>query len=118
MKMNDEYIEDEESLEIKSPTSVPIYEQEVCINMMRDEKTATIYTSDSTYITKLDKLCGSSPEMYSVIEETKCGKTYLLQDKTLISFRAKKKELSEEQKQAAAERMRKYKASKGTQNQF
>ncbi|RFZ78242.1 hypothetical protein DS742_14105 [Lacrimispora amygdalina] len=118
MKMNNEFIEDEEFLELKSPTSVPIYEQEVCINMMRDEKTATIYTSDSTYITKLDKLCGTSPDMYSVIEETKCGKTYLLQDKTLISFRAKKKELSDEQRQAAGERMRKYQASKLTQNEF
>lgn len=116
--MNNKFIEDEELLEIKSPTSVPIYEQEVCINMMRDEKTATIYTSDSTYITKLDKLCGASPDMYSVIEETKCGKTYLLQDKTLISFRAKKKELSDEQRQAAADRMRKYQASKSMQNEF
>ena len=118
MKMNNKFIEDEELLEIKSPTSVPIYEQEVCINMMRDEKTATIYTSDSTYITKLDKLCGASPDMYSVIEETKCGKTYLLQDKTLISFRAKKKELSDEQRQAAGERMRKYQANKSVQNEF
>ncbi len=118
MKMSNEYIEDEELLEIKSPTSVPIYEQEVYINMMRDEKTATIYTSDSTYITKLDKLCNSSPDMYSVIEETKCGKTYLLQDKTLISFRAKKKELSDEQRQAAGDRMRKYQANKSAQNEF
>lgn len=28
MKMNDVYSEDEELLEIKSPTSVPVYEQE------------------------------------------------------------------------------------------
>lgn len=37
--------------------TVSIEEQEVCINMMRDEKFATIYASDSTYITKLDRLC-------------------------------------------------------------
>lgn len=36
--------------------TVSIEEQEVCINMMRDEKFATIYASDSTYITKLDRL--------------------------------------------------------------
>lgn len=35
--------------------AVSIEEQEICINAMRDEKFATIYTSDSTYITKLDK---------------------------------------------------------------
>ena len=32
--------------------SVSIEEQEICINAMRDEKFATIYASDSTYITK------------------------------------------------------------------
>ena len=37
--------------------TVSIEEQEICINAMRDEKFATIYASDSTYITKLDKLC-------------------------------------------------------------
>ena len=50
--------------------SVSIEEQEICINAMRDEKFATIYASDSTYITKLDKLCKESPDMYSLIEDT------------------------------------------------
>ena len=49
--------------------TVSIEEQEICINSMRDEKFATIYASDSTYIT-------------------------------------------DEQKKQAAERMRKYQASK------
>ena len=92
--------------------SVSIEEQEVCINMMRDEDFATIYTSDSTYMTKLDKLCKESPNMYSLIQDTGRGKKYLLKDKTLISFRAKKRELTDEQKKQAAESMRKYQASK------
>lgn len=92
--------------------SVSIEEQEVCINMMRDEDFATIYTSDSTYMTKLDRLCRESPDMYSLIQDTGRGKKYLLKDKTLISFRAKKRELTDEQKKQAAERMRKYQASK------
>lgn len=79
---------------------------------LRDEDFATIYTSDTTYMTKLDKLCKASPEMYSLIADTGRGKTYRLEDKTLISFRVKKRELSEEQKIAAGERMRKYQASK------
>ena len=78
--------------------TVSIEEQEVCINMMRDEKFATIYASDSTYITKLDRLCKESPDMYSLIQDTGRGKKYLLKDKTLISFRAKKRELTDEQK--------------------
>lgn len=92
--------------------SISISEQEVSINFMRDEDFATIYTSDTTYMTKLDKLCKTSPDMYSLIADTGRGKTYRLEDKTLISFRAKKRELSEEQKIAAGERMRKYQAGK------
>lgn len=62
--------------------------------------------------TKLDKLCKESPGMYSLIQDTGRGKKYLLKDKSLISFRAKKRELTDEQKKQVAERMRKYQASK------
>lgn len=98
--------------EPKFSNSVSISEQEVCINFMRDEDFATVYTSDTTYMTKLDKLCKTSPDMYSLITDTGRGKTYRIEDKTLISFRAKKRELSEEQKIAAGERMRQWQASK------
>lgn len=98
--------------EQKLSNSVSISEQEVCINFMRDEEFATIYTSDTTYMTKLDKLCKTSPDMYSLIADTGRGKTYRVEDKTLISFRAKKREVSEEQKLAAGERMRKYQANR------
>lgn len=111
------YIDTDENEEItveesKLSNSVSISEQEICINFMRDEDFATIYTSDTTYMTKLDKLCKTSPNMYSLIADTGRGKTYRLEDKTLISFRAKKKELSEEQRIAAGERMRKYQTNR------
>lgn len=107
------YINNDEDKETTSEepklfNSVSISEQEVSINFMRDETFATIYTSDTTYMTKLDKLCKTSPDIYSLIADTGRGKTYRVEDKTLISFRAKKRELSEEQKIAAGERMRKY----------
>ena len=92
--------------------TVSIEEQEICINAMRDEKFAKIYDYNSKYITKLDKLCKENPDMYSLIQDTGRGKKYLLKDKTLISFRAKKRALTDEQKKQAAERMRKYQASK------
>lgn len=111
------YIDTDENEEIsveepKLSNSVSISEQEVCINFMRDEDFATIYTSDTTYMTKLDKLCKTSPDMYSLIADTGRGKTYRLEDKTLISFRARKREISDEQKIAASKRMRKYQESK------
>lgn len=111
------YIDTNENEEIsveepKLSNSVSISEQEVSINFMRDENFATIYTSDTTYMTKLDKLCKTSPDMYSLISDMGRGKTYRVEDKTLISFRAKKRELSEEQRIAAGERMRKYQESR------
>ena len=109
------YIDVEENVEEpKFSNSVSISEQEVCINFMRDEDFATIYTSDTTYMTKLDKLCKTSPNMYSLLSDTGRGKKYRVEDKTLISFRAKKikRELTEEQKIAAGERMRQYHASR------
>ena len=63
------YINNDENEEVyieepKLSNSVSISEQEVCINFMRDEDFATIYTSDTTYMTKLDKLCKTSPDMF------------------------------------------------------
>ncbi len=104
--------ENDNLLEPKLSNSVSISEQEVNINFMRDEDFATIYTSDTTYMTKLDKLCKTSPDMYSLISDNGRGKTYRVEDKTLISFRAKKREMSEEQKIAAGERMRQHQASR------
>lgn len=50
--------------------------------------------------------------MYSLIADTGRDKTYRVEDKTLISFRAKKKKMSEEQILAAGERMKAYQANK------
>ena len=87
-------------------TSVPIDEQELHIHWMRDEDFATIYTSDTTQMTRLDKLCKTSPDMYSLIANTGRGKTYRLEDKGLVSLRAKKREMSEEAKEAASQRFK------------
>ena len=83
-----------------------IAEQETTINLMRDEDFATIYTCDTTMITKFDKLCKTSPDYYSLIEDTGYGKRYKVADKSLISFRQKKKEMSEENKAKASERFK------------
>ena len=93
--------------------NVPLEEQETIIQFNRDEKHATIYTSDSTMMTKLDKLCETAPDNYKCTkEETIKGDTvskfYRLEDKTLLSLRSKKKEMnySEEQRKMLSERMR------------
>lgn len=87
--------------------SLPVSEQECVISFMRDEDFATVYTSDSTMITKLDKLCKNSPEYYSLVEKNKYGNRYKIADKSLVSLRQKKREMSEEMKNAASERFKK-----------
>lgn len=84
-----------------------IEEQELCINATRDEKHATAYCSDRTWMTKFDKLVEKSPDLFEVVAETDYGKTYKF-PKRLISIRSSivTRELTEEQKQLAAERMR------------
>ena len=93
-------------------------EQETHICFMRDSDICRIYTTDSTMITRLDKLAEDegSPDWKLVKEHNfpngePAGKTYETK-KRLITFRSGIREMSEEQKQAAAERIRKWRAEK------
>ena len=87
--------------------ALSIEEQEVCINAMRDKDFATAYCSDRTWITKMDKLVEKSPNLFEVIAETDYGKTYRF-PKRLISIRSSivTREMTDEQKQLAADRLR------------
>ena len=87
--------------------ALSIEEQEICINAMRDEEFATIYCSDRTWITKMDKLVEKSPNLFEVIAETDYGKTYKF-PKRLISIRSSivTREMTDEQKQLAADMLR------------
>ena len=90
---------------------VPVNEQETSINFSRDGKYASIWTSDSTVMTKLDKRVESGD--YELIDVGKDRDGNILSKeyqcpKRLVSFRSKKvtRELTEEQKQAVSERMK------------
>lgn len=87
--------------------AISIEEQELCINAMRDENFATAYCSDRTWITKFDKLVEKSPNLFEVVAETEYGKTYRF-PKRLISIRSSivTREMSDKQKQLAAERLK------------
>ena len=87
--------------------ALSIQEQEICINAMRDEEFAIAYCSDRTWITKFDKLVEKSPNLFEVIAETDYGKTYKF-PKRLISIRSSivTREMTDEQKQLAADRLR------------
>lgn len=93
---------------------VAIYEQETTINIMRDSDVARVFTSDSTMMTRLDKLVEREdcPE-WKLVEEhysqggELVGKTYET-NKRLVSFRSNiiTRELSEEQRKELSERFR------------
>lgn len=90
-------------------------EQEVNINFTRDVDFATLYTSDITWIRKMDKLCEECPDDYQCTEISRCGdtivgKTYKF-PKKLISPRKpmKQKNVTEEVKKVRMENLSKNK---------
>ena len=102
-----------------------VEEQETSISYMRNSDVCRIYTSDTTVMTKLDKLVRSdkAPQWKLVQEHyLKNGilvaKTYET-DKRLISYRKDfgSNNISEEVREARAEHMRKYRKSQKDSNE-
>ena len=97
---------------------IPHNEQETTISFSRTSEEVDIWTNDRTMITKLDKLCDSCPSVYKRRHtgySTLAGghqildKQYVCMDKSMISFRTKKRKpapLTEEQKAEMVERLR------------
>jgi hypothetical protein len=97
---------------------VPVNEQETTITFSRDSDKAVIWTSDTTVMTKLDKFSESkdSPD-WKCTHVSKIMGTDEIADKEyevkkrLISFRSAvpaAREMTDEERAAAAERFRKY----------
>ncbi len=80
------------------------YEQETIINFNAGERTATIYTRDPAVMRKVDALVIEFPDVFKCIGETDIDKTYEM-PKSAVTYR-KPRRLSEEQREAARERIR------------
>lgn len=85
-------------------------EQETIVNFNAAEDTASVYTADPVYMLKLDKLCEREPASYKLVKQDKDGKWYEM-PKRLVRF-ATTRIMTDEQKEAAAERMRKMQAAR------
>lgn len=85
---------------------VPTDEQETVIRFDRNSTVCHVYTTDSTMMTKLDKIHKRVRQDYI---NGKPIAAYYEFDKKLLSFRSKipKRTLTDEQKKAASERLRK-----------
>ena len=87
-------------------------EQETVINFDRESDRASLYTSDSIWMRKLDKLVEEHPENFEVKNVEKLqgkvvAKTYLF-PKKFVTIRSKDRtpNYTEEQRQTASERMK------------
>ena len=87
-----------------------LYEQETIINYNREDAIATVYTRDPGVMRKLDQLVISFPEVYKCIGETDIDKTYEM-PKSAVNYR-KPRRLSEEQRRAAGERLKRAKLNR------
>lgn len=84
-------------------------EQETIISYNAADEHAQIYTCYPSMIRKLDKLAAENPDEWQVLREQGAGKTYTC-PKGLITVRSRsrgRRELTDEQKRMAQERMRK-----------
>lgn len=79
-------------------------EQETIVNYNAAEQIATVYTRDKTVMRRLDALVIDFPDYYRLIGETDIDKTYEM-PKSFVSYR-KHRRLSEEQREAARERVK------------
>ena len=79
-------------------------EQETIVNYNAAEQTATVYTRDKAVMRRLDALKDAFPDTYKLIGQTDIDKTYEM-PKSLVNFR-KPMRLSEAQRAAAGERMK------------
>ena len=90
-------------------------EMETTISFSRTGAHAEVWTCDTTMYTRFDKLCKESPAMYTCTEEARnrhgdlLSKTYRIADKSMLTFRTKKKSfaLTEEEKAERAKRFEK-----------
>lgn len=87
-------------------------EQETVINFGRNDETVTCWTSDSTWMTKMDKLIEKNPEEFKCTkEETIDGQVVQKRyefPKKYVSIRSKSRSanLTDEQRKKLADRFR------------
>lgn len=96
-------------------TGVSADEQETTINYGRTDKEAEVYTSDNTVLTKIKNMFNNNDcqwKLKDVVrdQEGNIVGVFFVVPKKLISLRAKtvKSNLTDEQKRAAAERLKNF----------
>jgi len=112
-KLNDVFVEIDNEEDNRGDYKLTKYEQEVHLNFNMEDDLATLYTSSTSWIKKMDKLVNDYPDAYKVTDVSKVcgqivGKTY---EFPIEFFRLGKprKELSEERKEELRNRLASFK---------
>lgn len=87
------------------------YEKETVFSFNAQDREMVIYTADPVWMRKLRKLCEEHPENFQMKEEIPfegeiISIKVVCSDKGLITLRGKRREMSEEQRQANADQLR------------
>lgn len=102
------------SIDDITATKCSAFEQETVIQISRNRDTASIWTSDSTQLTKIKHIMRKDPNSYVCTEVTKnkLGEVvgYAFEcPKNLISYRVSvKRSISDEQRKSASKRLEEY----------
>lgn len=102
-------------MELETMRGVSMEEQETTIVYSRDSKTAHVYTSDNTTLTKIGKLLNAEGSEWKLVQVVKNSdgtpNGYMFEcPKNLVNLRAKKTapKMTDEQKEAARQRFMSY----------
>ena len=83
---------------------IPREEQETIINFNAKDKVATVYTRDPTFMKQMDKLVSEYPDAFRCTSVSEVDRVYEVLAAS-ITFR-KPRRMSEEQREAARERLK------------
>ena len=93
--------------------SIEVKEQETTINFSRSGKKMIVWTSDSTVMTKLDKLVKSAPSEWEISKVDTINGEIVAKEyrasKSRITFRGNKRQMTDEQRRQMADRLRRTK---------
>ena len=94
--------------------NLTLEEQEIIVSYAGRPDTFSVYTSFPHWMKKLDRYCEENPDQWKKVKEywnddRRVAASYEA-DRDLFTLRLKKRQVSEEQRKAAAERLAKYRA--------
>jgi hypothetical protein len=103
---------DKTSDEIEKDTKSYEYNDENVIEFIRNSKTATLTFSQGRFVHKIKKLAKENPDEVKIVYENKDGSIVATIPVSYIHIYSSKREMTEEQRKEASERLKKIRDKK------